>query len=146
MKIYQKSKRFDEKTGKPKYIWIFKEIRCDYTGEILDGDVQYCNYVLSYEDRDSCFGADGEEFDFGERYKIDMHEFLSVEYHFFACPDEYAEAWMFQEASKNWNKKKNEWYRCYTFDAMCRHARIRTAERLIKEKTITLDQLYWNHI
>jgi hypothetical protein len=48
---------------------------------------------------------------------------------------------MMEEAIKNCRKVKSEWYRCYTFDAICRQARCRTARKLIENKEITPEQL-----
>jgi hypothetical protein len=147
MKIYKQVQRFDPVTGKPIMRKSYAETRCDFTGQVLDGgDDQYCSYPLNYEDYDPCFGADGEEYDFGQKHGIEMFEFLSGEYHFASVGggdgvEHYAEAQMMEEALKGATKKKSEWYRCFTFDSMCRHARIRTAQRLIDAGEIKPEDL-----
>lgn len=148
MLIYGLTKRFNQLTGEPEHIKTLKEVRCDYTGLILDGfDDQYCVYHLDYEDRDPCFGSGDEEFKFGEEFNINMFEFLSNPYHFYVLGGEdgcYAETQMMEKALANANKKKSEWHNCYTFDAMCRQARILTARKLINDGAITSDQLTQN--
>lgn len=147
MKIYEDATRYDPVTGKPYKKKTFKEIRCDYTGQILDAfDDMYVQYHLDYEDRDPCFGASGEEYEFGQKHKISVHEFLSEPYHFYANGGgsdlkDAAEAVMMREAIGECNKKKSPWHNCYTFEAMCRAARILTATKLIDEGIITPDQL-----
>lgn len=141
MVIYDKVKRFNSVTGKPVEAWIEKEIRCDYTGELVDYDNSYCVYHLDYNDQDPCFGSGGDEFKFGKDFEVEMHSFLSGTYHFKAEDGGFAERDMFEEVLKNCDKKKSEWHRCYTFDAICRYARIRTARRLIEKKIIKPEQL-----
>lgn len=151
MIIYDKVQRFDSVTGKPIERWVQKEVRCDYTGRVLDyndfGPESFCTYSLNYGDHDPCFGAGGEEYQLGKDFKIEVFPFMSQEYHFYnggGCSDakeDYAEWQMMEEAIKNCHKEKTEWYRCYTFDSMCRTARVRTARKLIEEKVITPEQL-----
>ena len=146
MIIYDKVKRFDSITGKPIEKWVFKEIRCDFTGVVLDYDNYYCTYDLNYGDMDPCFGSSGEEYKLGKDFHIDVFQFLSQTYHFLSVGGvddkaSCAEWQMMEEALKNCTKKKSEWYRCYTFDSMCRHSRIRTASKLIEENTIIPNQL-----
>lgn len=145
MKIFGTAKRFNQITGEPEEVWVFKEVRCDFTGEVLD-DNEYCRYGLNYENQDPCFGAGGEEYEFGQKYGIDIWEFLDYEYAFASIggsdePEHYAESLMMNEAVGNFMDERTEWYRCFTFDAMCRHSRIRTAKRLIEEKIIEPQQL-----
>jgi hypothetical protein len=132
MNIYEKVKRFDPVTGKPIEKLAFKEIRCDYTGEVLEHDSYYWTYDLNYGDMDPCFGSSGDEYKLGKDFNIDMFPFLSQTYHFLSVAgtdqkEETAEWQMMEEALKNCRKEKSEWHRCYTFDAMCRTARVRTA-------------------
>lgn len=146
MIIYDKVKRFDSVTGKPIEKWTFKEIRCDYTGKVLDYDNYYCAYNLDYGDQDSCFGASDEEFKLGKDFKIHMFPFLSQAYHFLTVggtdnKEDCAEWQMMEEALKNCKKSNNEWFRCRTFDAICRAARCRTVRKLIEDKVITPEQL-----
>jgi len=139
MIIYEKVKRFDPITGKPTEKWAQKELRCDYTGVVLDydnnGPTSYCSYYLDYEDHDPCFGSSGAEYEFGKEFDIDMFHFLSKTYHFFQpglhVPWEFAEFMMMKEAIENCENKKSAWYRCFTFDSICRQARINTARKLM---------------
>lgn len=146
MIIYEKVKRFNPVTGEPVEKWAAKEIRCDYTGEVLDYDSYYCTYDLNYGDQDPCLGSDGPEYDLGKEFKIEMYSFLAQTYHFLSVggtdsKEDTAEWAMMEEALKNCTNPESEWYRCYTFDSICRHSRTRTARRLIEEKVITPEQL-----
>lgn len=149
MIIYDKVQRFDSVTGKPVEQWAFKEIRCDYTGKVLDynnfGPESFCTYNLNYGDHDPCFGAGGDEYKLGKDFGIEVFPFMSQEYHFYSsggdAKEDYAEWQMMEEALKNCKKEKGEWHRCYTFDAICRVARVRTARKLIEDKVITPEQL-----
>lgn len=146
MIIYEKVKRYDQITGKPKAIWGEKEIRCDYTGEILDCENMYCTYVLNYEGQDPCFGSGGDEYKLAQDFGLCAYTFFSETYHFLSVggsdsKDEVAEWQMIEEAMKNCKKKDSIWHRCYTFDAMCRTARARTARMLVENKIITKEQL-----
>jgi hypothetical protein len=149
MIIYDKVQRFDSITGKPVDKWIQKEIRCDYTGRVLDyddfGPESYCTYNLNYGDHDPCFGAGGPEYQLGQDFKIDVFPFMSQEYHFYSNGGDskecHAEWQMMTEAMKHCKDSKSEWHRCYTFDAICRQARVRTARKLIESKEITPEQL-----
>jgi len=146
MIIYEKVKRFDPITGKPTEKWGFKEIRCDYTGVVLDYENYYCTYNLDYGDQDPCLGSSGEEYQLRQDFNIDVFQFLSQTYHFLAVggaddKESFAEWQMMEEALKHCKSRKNEWYRCFTFDAICRHARCRTARKLIQSKEITPEQL-----
>lgn len=150
MIIYDKVKRFDSVTGKPIERWIEKEIRCDYTGKVLGyndfGPESFCTYNLNYGDHDPCFGVPGEEYQLGKDFHIEVFPFLSQAYHFLTVggtdnKEDCAEWQMMEEALKNCKKSNNEWFRCHTFDAICRAARCRTARKLIEDKVITPEQL-----
>jgi hypothetical protein len=145
MIIYDKIKRYNPVTGEPTEKWVEKEIRCDFTGEVLDYDNYYCAYNLDYGNQDPCLGSSGEEYELGKALDIYMFPFLVQTYHFISdgsdSKDGIAEWRMMEEALKNCKKKDSEWYRCYTFDSICRHARVRTAYRLIRENIITPEQL-----
>ena len=143
MLIYDKVKRFDSITGKPTEKWTFKEIRCDYTGTVLEN--YYCAYNLDYGDQDQCFGAGDEEFKLGRDLKIDMFQFLSQTYYFSLDGAECAEFQMMEEAIKNCKNPKSEWYRCNTFDSICRRSRIKTARKLVEDNIIAPDQLELDH-
>lgn len=147
MKIYKKVQVFDRKTGKPTEELEFDHYRCDYTGEILDVyEGMYASYDLNYGDADPCFGSSSPEYDLQEEYGIDTFQFFYGTYHFKSIAGSnnkkgYSEALMMKEALDSANKKDSPWYRCFTFDAMCRVARCLTAKRLLAEKEIEPWQL-----
>lgn len=159
MIIYDKVQRFHPVTGKPFDKWIQKEIRCDYTGRVLDygnfGPESFCTYNLNYGDHDPCFGASGDEYKLGKDFGIEVFPFMSQKYHFYSssgdAKKDYAEWQMMEEVFAvrqggcNCRNEKSEWYRCYTFDAICRQARVRTARKLIESKEITPEQLQENN-
>lgn len=150
MIIYDKVKRFNSETGEPVERWVQKEVRCDYTGKVLDyndfGPESFCTYQLSYGDHNPYFGSSGDEYQLGKDFNIDIHAFMSQEYHFYSggadTKDQYAEWQMMEEAMKDCRNPKSEWYRCYTFDAICRVARCRTARKLVDDKVITPEQQF----
>lgn len=144
MLIFNKVKKFNPDTGEPIDRWEPTEIRCDYTGELLDGNY-YCSYQLSYNRQDPCYGSDGDEYKFWEEFQdVEMYTFLSETYHFAsdAYSGYFAEKEMMEEALKNADIRGSIWENCYTFDAMCRVARIATAKKLIKDGIIITKQLY----
>lgn len=146
MKVYEVATRYNQMTGKPYQVKVFKEIRCDYTGEVIEFEEHGCDYHLDYEDRDPCFGAGDEEYAFANKYMIDAFVFLSEPYHFRAegggSDLAYsAEAIMMREVISKCKDKSSPWYNCYTFDAICRAARIATATRLLEEKVLVPEQL-----
>ena len=150
MIVYNKVKRFNSETGEPVERWVQKEIRCDYTGRVLEysdfGPESYCSYHLDYDNHDPCFGSGGDEYQLGKDFKIEVFPFMAQEYHFYSgggsdTKEEYAEWQMMEEAIENCKNPKSEWHRCYTFDAICRQARCRTARKLIENKAITPEQL-----
>lgn len=146
MIIYKEVKRFDPVTGKPVTKKVRSELRCDFTGNILHDDDEYCRYNLDYQDQDPCFGSSGHEYQFGVKYEIDMYLFLSGTYCFASVPgsssvDGYAEAMMMREALENYTNPDSDWHDCLTFDAMCRASRVRTAKQLIEEGEIKPQEL-----
>ena len=98
----------------------------------------YCTYNLNYGDADQCYGANGKEYQLKDFKKIKVFEFMSQPYNFFQSDitKKIAEWAMMKKAMKNCQKPDNEWYRCYTFDAICRQARVNTAFNLINEKSL----------
>jgi hypothetical protein len=145
MIIYDKVKRFNSITGKPTEEWAFKEIRCDFTGVVLGYENHYCAYDLNYQSQDPCFGSSGGAYQFGKDFNSDMFPFLSQTYHFSVggsdTKEDFAEWQMLEGAMKNCTNKKSEWYHCYTFDAICRQSRIKTAQKLIENNEIISEQL-----
>lgn len=134
MKIYEKVTKYRSDNGKPYSTWRFKEHRCDFTGEVIDEDENtssYPNYNLDYEDQDPCFGSDGDEYQFGQTFKVDVYSFLSGTYHFLTT-DKNACLDMMQ----NLISYKMD------FANMCRYSRIRAARKLIGDKVIEAEQLY----
>lgn len=145
MYIFELANKFDPDTGKPIQVKKFKELRCDFTGELMgysaagvDYENEYASYNLDYADHDPCFGACGEEFEFGQKYNVYMFTFLSNTYHFindYGHQERYGDLEMMQKYLKEEDGPK-------TFADMCRASRIATATRLIEEKVITPNQLY----
>lgn len=122
MFIYEVVKRYNEVTGKPVNKKVFKEIRCDYTGEVLDGC--FCEYFLNYNDNDPYFTED--------TYDTPLYE---ITYNLMSEPYHFKDS-MEVEMMKEYINKGS-----YTFEEMCRKARVTTALRLIKDKTIVLENL-----
>ncbi len=153
MYIYKQLIKYDEDNGTPYSIWGVKEYRCDFTGKLIDSDENsssYPNYILGYGDSDPCFGSCGEEYEFGEKYHIPMYEFLSNEYMFLTSS--YDENNNYYDENNNYidinacaEMIKSFTDKNMSFDEMCRSARIKTAEKLILNKTIKPEQLYSNH-
>lgn len=146
MIIYEKVKRFNSTTGEPFEKWGWKEVRCDYTGVVLEPESYYCAYDLNYHEMDPCFGSGNGEHQLNLDFRIEVHSFLYQTYNFLSVggtnnKEECAEWQMMEEALKNCTNPKSEWYRCYTFDAICRVTRVRTARKLIEDKVITPEQL-----
>lgn len=134
MKIFEQVKRFDAHTGKPYFVKKFKEFRCDFSGEVIDEDLEsysYPSYNLEYGDQDPCFGSCGKEYEFGKTHDINMFEFLSDTYHFRNDTNDQCVAMMLK-----YHKSK------MSFAEMCRTSRIEAAETLIKSGEITAEQLY----
>lgn len=134
MEIYKKEKRFDQLTGEPKFIKIYKETRCDYSGEIIDDDYIYCTYRLNYGSSDPCFGSWSGEVEFKEKYNVYLYPFLFGDYVFLQDYD----AEIYPE------KEMMEKFKGNCFHEMCRRARIETATRLIEGKIITPEQLSYD--
>jgi hypothetical protein len=146
MIIYKCIQKFNRDSGKPEMVKVFDHIRCDYTGKEIDDceNMTYANYTLDYGDSDPCFGAGGDEFKFGQDYSIDVHTFLSEQYHFIDGQGSYHQDTchqMMKEALANHEKQDSPWEYCYSFSSMCRAARILTAKRLIEDKVIEPWQL-----
>lgn len=143
MKIYEQVTRFDPKNGKPYQEWAFKEIRCDFSGKLIDeNNSSYPNYSLKYEDSDPCFGSDGEEFAFGKKHKVPIYEFLNSDYHFFTDGCDEDGNYIEYNGCVDMMSKLIKHY--MSFDGMCRYSRINTAKKLIEDGTITSEQLYWH--
>lgn len=140
MIIYQSVKRFNILTGEPYLQKEFKEIRCDFTGEVIDEDLgySYCNYHLNYGNADPCFGSGEEEYDFCHKYDIDAFTFLSDTYHFIQdhSSGRCTETEMMIEHLKDVGE-----YDMPTFANMCRASRIETAQKLIDAGTIKASDL-----
>lgn len=138
MKIYHQVETFHPRTGLPSKVTELKELRCDFTGVVIDCDEgsPYPTYHLDYGDSDPCFGSDGDAFEFGKQHGINMYAFMGDEYVFDnrgngletdAC------ALMIREYASTTN--------VITFADMCGAARLATAIKLIADKVITSDQL-----
>ena len=138
MKIYHQVQAFHQRTGESYKVTELKELRCDFTGAVIDPDEgsPYPTYHLDYGDSDPCFGSDGDAFEFGKQHGINMYAFMSDEYIFDnggngletdAC------ALMLRKYCKGKNTS--------TFADICRDARLATVKKLIADKVITPDQL-----
>lgn len=129
MKIFKKEMRYDERTGKPKgEVYFIDHTCCDFTGaKINPGEAP--SIYIDWHCIDPCFGAGGVEYNFGKKYKLNMHDFLSQVYCF-----------------ANWNvygmfismlaQHKNK-----TFDQALRSIRIKTAKGMIERGQIKPWQL-----
>ena len=140
MEIYREEQRFDHKTGKPKGTEkVWKETRCDFSGKVVassereDYPAYYCKFILDYETQDPCMGSGGNEFEFGEKHKVEMFQFLNqpyVIYHDSATTGE-------SEMPKflKWAAKQE------TLDGALRDMRVATAEKLIAEGLVKGSEL-----
>lgn len=140
MELYISEPRFNIKTGKsdvPVKIW--KEKRCDFSGEVvLSKDsygypAYYCMYKLDYQDQDPCFGSDGDEFDFGEKYGIYMFDFLYEPYVILNdySGDKGSKMKAFLKEVSNYD----------SLDDALRSMRIKTAKKLIEKGIISPEDL-----
>jgi len=80
MNIFREEKRFDPKTGKPSGTEkVFDRCVCDVCGLAIEEDkyVPELQILVDYGGIDACFGSGGDEYSFGERFNIDLNEFLS---------------------------------------------------------------------
>lgn len=137
MKIYHSVKKYCQNTGEPIIGKEFKELRCDFTGEIIDNC--YVSYKLNYGGSDACFGSSGKEYEFFQKHNriyTYAHVFLSGEYHFF---DEYVESDMMKKYLSSSSSYDEDLL--LSFSDMCRASRIETASKLIDIGAITSNQL-----
>ena len=139
MELFKKELRFNSKTGQPlDPVKVWKETRCDFTGKIVASSEDkynnnyYCKFQLDYEDQDSCMGADGLEYDFGQKYGIYMFQFLSDPYVIF-------EDWETGESYQNKFLKAATKYE--SLDHALRMIRIKTATKLLEKGTIKPEEL-----
>lgn len=143
MKIYKQVKKFHPDSGKAITKTVLNELRCDYTGNVIDieANQMYCSYELNYSDSDPCFGSGGDEYKFGQTHLINMFEFLSGSYHFL---QDY-ERFLFpeKEMMRKYLKNLPELYlpEGMCFHDMCRTVRVITASKLIEDGIITPAQL-----
>lgn len=139
MKIYHKTKLYNRTTGKPELFHTFKEYRCDYSGVALEPDCSdspYCQYLLCHGDHDQCYGAGGLEFEFGEKYNIDMHAFLSQAY----CFAEDTEEAMLLDILDMYNKERGL-ADYFTIETALRTSRVLAATKLLEDGVIEPWQL-----
>ena len=100
MKIYKtvEYEILNVETGEKhiKYKRVLKEVRCDYSGLIIDYNTRgFCSYKVDYHG-DPCFGDFGKEREFVEKYDINI-EFLSEPYEFYDdsyTTGEYFDQWI----------------------------------------------------
>jgi hypothetical protein len=112
--------------------------RCDFCGAALwEQDYSpYCRYMLDYESSDPCMGSDGDEYEFGKKYDIDMHQFLYGAYAFCAAPDFECEAEFFK-----WYVAKMADQNLNTLEGALREVRVMTADKLLTDGTIKAEDL-----
>lgn len=122
-------------------------VRCDYSGRLIDKyNKAYCSYRCNYGSQDSCFGASGEEFKFGKKYGIDVHDFMSQDYCFYddttMGTGEYgnAETKMLQEIT-TMQIRDGRMVDFLTLESIFRFFRIRAATKLIEQGIIHPDDL-----
>lgn len=125
MKIYNKAPIYDIRTGKLKgEEMVADHICCDFTGALVDiGDAP--TIYIDYHYVDPCFGSDGAEYDFGKKYKLDMHEFLSQPY-------DFANWTVYEMFLSMLVQHKND----ETFDIALRNMRMKTAQGMIERGQI----------
>lgn len=138
MKIYHKVVRFDPITGVGTSKVALKEIRCDFTGLVLSDEQIYVFYDLNYGFSDPCFGAGDEEYELGNQYDLDMFTVMSGPYHFLQNWESGRMAE--QEMILEWVKMMQE-SGAVNIDEMFRHYRVLTIKKLLKQGTISADQL-----
>lgn len=134
MYIYTTEPRFNPKTGKPvKGERAWKETRCDFSGRVVESKTRngypayYCKFKLDYGDQDPCFGASGDEYQFGQECHLNMHRFLSGAYIiFYDCETGETEMPKFLKALAKHS----------SLDDALRTMRIATARRLLAAGTI----------
>jgi hypothetical protein len=138
MKIYHQVTRFSSRTGKPRKVMELKELRCDFTGTVIDLDdaPPYPAYVFDYRDADPCFGSDEEVLAFGDKHNINMYAFLSDEYVF-----DNGNNGLGADACALMLRKYCSAGDNYTFADICKMSRLATAQKLLDDKVITSDQL-----
>lgn len=133
MDIFKSIPQFNPNTGEPENPRRIKiAIRCDFSGRIVDGKGYEGGYpahgpkiILDYESSDPCFGAGGGEWEFGEKYHIDMFQFLSQPYVIFDDVAETGESEMpsFLKALSEYDDLAHA----------LRAMRIKTATKLVEE-------------
>ena len=138
MIIYRVKPQFDPNSGKPTDpVKEFEAIRCDVTGEVLDFDNDWAPHVaLNYGTSDPCFGSSTDEFDFGQEFEVDMHEFLSDPY---AWVNDGGDA--LSDALTVAAQALDKGSSLPSVPHFLRSSRVETARKLIAEGTITADQL-----
>jgi len=133
MKVLKRQKYFSETTGEELgYRMVSDHERCDFSGEVLGGEGQgydsdsapFPTYALDYGDMDPCFGSGGVEYEFSQKYDVQMWEFLSDPY-----------------TVIHWYEPELLKTATHTFAEALREARVKTAQRLIEEGVITAEQL-----
>ncbi|MGV9103996.1 MAG: hypothetical protein ACOC3C_07775 [Candidatus Thorarchaeota archaeon] len=134
MHIYEFVPQFDPYTGEPTDPErVYKETRCDFCGDVIEGHEQYPFMNLYYGNCDPCFGSDGIEFELGEEFGISMYEFLSAPY-------TYCRAWDIGERFCEPELVKLVGPTSTLADEM-REARVRAARKLIESGIISPDNL-----
>lgn len=137
MFIFDDITRYNPETGVPIKVRGIKEIRCDFTGKLIEEESSaHPLYRFDYENEDPCFGSCSEEFAFGKEHNVDMYQFLSGQYHFYYDIDTCEDS----SASMLESYFKDNGPGC-SFADICRGYRLETARKLVSEKTIECSQL-----
>lgn len=137
MYIYKRIPFFSHVDGQPiEPIISYSQTRSDLSGRVVDSvddgeTYYYCSYKLEYGNQDPIMGADGDEYKFGEEYKVNMFNFLSQPYVFFNDFSGDSEYPAFFKALKKHD----------TLDNALRTMRINTARKLIKSGEIKPEDL-----
>lgn len=130
MKIYTRKPRFSSKGKRVGFISTHKYDRCDFTGKILHPDLPgeghgSAKFKLDYNSDDALW--DEREREFGQKYRIDVSDFLGDDPYVFES-----------EAERSMTISG-------PFGFAFRGMRIETATRLIESGVITPDQLSGYH-
>jgi len=140
MYFYKLEDRYDSKTGKKiGSKSVQAGVICDFTGEFFEyPEDAGTSYNLDYNSLDPCCGSGDGEYEFAQKYNINIHDFLlGSPYIFSDKEDENGKTVMERMLSL----AKKEKFDTMFFDHLFRWCRIRTADRLLTEGKYTLVEL-----
>lgn len=146
MLLYRFEDRFDQKTGKKlEPVRVANGVICDFTGK----EARYTedlgpSYDIDYSSLDPCCGCRDNEYDFSQKWKIDVHSFLLGSSFIF---DEYSGGKSILlrmiDEYKEWKKEEYEEdveVGVY-IDSVFRWARIKTADALLESGKYSREEL-----